>query len=248
MQTQEQKLFEARVADCVRAGEKRPSFLGFLDLSERQEAERFLGHIHAESYCFFGGFPEAERVLLGVFPSYIEPEAALFPLGALTVTYRAQDTLSHRDFLGSFLAKGIVRASLGDMLVEPGRAVVFARTAVLSHLLSETEKIGRVGVRIREGFDEPLPALHDFAPYDGVVASDRLDCLVALLASCGREKAAQLILSGSVSVNHRETLSVSARVGEGDTVSIRRYGRFIIDTLGPKTKKGRLAIKCRKYV
>lgn len=248
MGAQEQKLFEAKVADCVRLGEKRPAFLGFLDLSERAAAEDYLRHCRAENYRFFGGWADAERVLLGVFPDYLEPDESLFPLVGLTVQYRKQDTLSHRDFLGSFLAQGVVRASVGDILVEAGRAVLFVKTELAPHFLSQIEKIGRVGVRITEGFSEPLPIAHSFQPIDGVIASERLDCLVALLTSSGREKAAQMITGGLVSVNHRETLSVSARIAQGDTISIRRCGRFIVDSLGPKTKKGRLSIKCRKYI
>ena len=80
MNAEEQKLLEARLADCVRLGEKRPAFLGFLDLSERAEAEAYLQHIRAENWMFFGGWPDAERVMLGVFPDYLAPDASHFPL------------------------------------------------------------------------------------------------------------------------------------------------------------------------
>ena len=73
MAAQEDRLFEAKIEDCLRLGEKRPAFLGFLDLSERAYAEGYLRRAHAENYRFFGGFPEAERTVLGVFPDYIEP-------------------------------------------------------------------------------------------------------------------------------------------------------------------------------
>ena len=69
-----------------------------------------------------------------------------------------------------------------------------------------------------------------------------------VLTEAGREKAAQMVHAGLVSVNHREADSVSHRVNEGDIISIRRYGRFIVDMLGPVTKKGRLSVKCRKYI
>ena len=248
MSTQEQELFEARVADCVRLGEKRPAFLGFLDLSERTEAERHLKHIHAQNWMFFGGWAEAERVILGVFPDYLEPDESLFPVTPLTITFRKQDVLTHRDFLGSFMAQGVVRASLGDILIEEGRAVLFVKTELSSHFALQIDKIGRVGIRITEGFSDPLPAAHSFQPMSGVIASERLDCFVSFLAASGREKAAQMISSGYVSVNHRETTSVSAKIEEGDVISIRRHGRFIVDSLGPRTKKGRLSIKCRKYI
>ena len=73
MAAQEDKLFEAKIEDCLRLGEKRPAFLGFLDLSERAYAEEYLRRAHAENYRFFGGFPEAERTVLGVFRDYMEP-------------------------------------------------------------------------------------------------------------------------------------------------------------------------------
>ena len=93
-----------------------------------------------------------------------------------------------------------------------------------------------------------LQILAEAQAMGGVVASERLDCLVAFLAGTGREKAAQMVHAGLVSVNHRETDSVSHRVNEGDIISIRRCGRFIVDMLGPVTKKGRLSVKCRKYI
>lgn len=34
----------------------------------------------AENYRFFGGFPEAERTVLGVFPDYMEPLDEEFPV------------------------------------------------------------------------------------------------------------------------------------------------------------------------
>ena len=248
MSTEDQALFEAKIADCVRLGEKRPSFLGFLELSERAEAEQILHRMHAGNYMFFGGWDDAERVMLGVFPDYLDSDPVLFPLTALTLQYRKQDVLTHRDFLGSFMAQGVVRASLGDILIEEGRAVLFVKSELAPHFQSQVEKIGRVGVQITEGFSEPLPVAHSFQPLRGVVASERLDCFVAFLTSSGREKAAQMIHGGYVSVNHRETISVSARVNPGDILSIRRYGRFIVDGIGPQTKKGRLSIQCRKYI
>ena len=52
MAAQEDKLFEAKIEDCLRLGEKRPAFLGFLDLSERAYAEEYLRRAHAENYRY----------------------------------------------------------------------------------------------------------------------------------------------------------------------------------------------------
>ncbi|HEX3017195.1 MAG TPA: YlmH/Sll1252 family protein [Caproicibacter sp.] len=243
-------LLEARITDAVRLAEtgRRPRFVGFLDEHEAGQAAKLLEHGPQNGFLFWGGHPDAEHVVFGAFPEFIEPDAGIFPVAALTISYRLQDRLTHRDFLGALLHAGIERSSLGDILIEDGRAVVFCRQEISDFLCSQTEKIGGVGVRISQGFEEPLPAAHHFADFSAVVASSRLDCLVAAAARTSREKAAGMIRSQLVELNHEAVLSPSADVREGDILSVRGEGRFVIDRLGPVTKKGRLSIAGRKYI
>jgi RNA-binding protein YlmH len=41
--------------------------------------------------------------------------------------------------------------------------------------------------------------------------------------------------------------SVSDLIVPGDIITIRRYGKYIVDELGNPTKKGRLPLLFRKY-
>ena len=156
--------------------------------------------------------------------------------------------MTHRDFLGAFLAAGVRRETIGDILVEPGRAVLFVRQETAGFLLSQISRIGRTGVRLSEGIQLPLPAGMGFAEFQGVIASPRLDCVTAAATGLSREKAARLISAGLVTVNHRPQESLSLIIEEGDRLSVRGKGRFIIDRLGPVTKKGRLAIAGRRHL
>lgn len=240
-------LLTAKLRDGLRLAEKRPYFLGFLNERDTAFCEDFLKY-ERTSYLLWGGHEEAERRILGLFPDYLEPDPSLFPLTPLTFTFREEDTLSHRDFLGSFMGLGVERDVIGDILVGTGRCVAFVKQEMTDYFLQNIRKIGRTGVKTTIGAQQPLPLEHEFSEISGVVASQRLDCLVALLCRTGREKAAGLITSGLVMCNHREILSVSERVNEGDILSIRKQGKFIIDRLGPLTSKGRLSVKCRKYI
>ena len=145
------------------------------------------------------------------------------------------------------MALGVQRDVVGDILVGEGVCVTFLREEMGEYFLQNIQKIGRVGVKGSLAWEGPLPGAREFLPMSGVVASERLDCLVAFACRTSREKAAGLITAGMVSVNHRETLSVSQRVNESDLLSVRRQGRFLVDQLGPLTSKGRLVVKCRKY-
>ena len=244
---EDQKLLLSKLEDGIAISQKRPWFLGFLSeeeaalCSDRLKSERKL------QFCFFGGYAEAERKVLGFFPDFLEPKESLFPLQALTFTYRTEAALSHRDFLGSLMALGIERSIVGDILPGEGSCIVFVRAELADYIIQDLQKIGREGVKITRGMDVPLPDAHTFETLSGVIASERLDCMVAFLCRTGRSQAAELISSGSVAKNHRETLSVSDKLREGDVLSIRKHGKFIIDRLGPLTAKGRLTVMCRKY-
>ena len=76
----------------------------------------------------------------------------------------------------------------------------------------------------------------------------RLDCVVSLAAKLSREKAAALIRSEKVDINHFTASSVSAELREGDVLSIRGSGRFILSGIDGETKKGRIHINLRKYI
>ena len=242
----ETELLQAKLRDCLRASQRRPCFLGFLDESQAAMCQDFLKW-EPGSCLLWGGYEDAERRMAGFFPDYMEPEPAAFPIAALTLGVRQEDRPGHRDFLGAFLGLGLERDVVGDILIGEDHCVVFVREEMRRFFLDNIRKIGRVGVKITEGYEAPLPVIRTYRAISGVVASNRLDCLTALLCRTSREKAAGMVTAGLAALNHREVLDTDRRIEEGDVLSIRGHGKFIVDSLGPLTSKGRLTVKCRKY-
>ena len=243
-------LLEARIADAARlalAGRKA-RFVGFLDEREARVAAKIAEKQNLNNVMFWGGHKDAERVFFGAFPDFMEPREEAFPVCALTAGYRPQDCLTHRDFLGALLHAGLDRAAVGDLLVEEGRCVLFCREEVADFLCTQVEKVGGAGVRIARGAQEPYPRAHRFLEFSAVIASARLDCAVAAAAGLSREKAAALIRSKQVGLNHEDVFAPDAAVGGGDVLSVRGKGRFVIDRLGPETKRGKICIAGRKYI
>lgn len=243
-------LLETRFHDLVRlcAAGGRVRFSAFLDEREACEAGKLAERERAGNILLWGGYSEAERVMLGVFPDFIRPDAAEFPIDPVTVAFRKCDRLSHRDFLGALLHAGIERSALGDILVGEGRCVFFCRREISDFLLSQISKIGGTGVRFSRGAEEPLPAARRYQEWDAVIASVRLDCAAAAAVSASREKASAMIRSGLVQLNHEIVVSPSEEIREGDLISVRGKGRFALDQVGPVTKKGRLILRGRKYL
>ncbi len=240
----------SRIEDMLSLCERRstPSFLGFLDEAEQQTARQILSRTDPERYCFWGGYDGAERCMLGCFPDYMPVLTEEFPLVMLSFRYRSEKALSHRDVLGTLLAQGIKRETVGDILCAEDLIVIFLRDEIAPYIREQIDKIGGVGVKLLEQYDGPLPAAHRYLPLQDTIASARLDAVVKALLRCSREKAAQMIASGTVSLNHIVSAEVSAAVADDSVISVRGYGRYIIDRIGPPTKKGRLILNARKCV
>lgn len=226
----------------------RPSFVGFLDERQALLASGAAARQRDVRFALEGGYEGAARVLFGAFPLFVEPERESFPLEAVTVCFRAGAQLSHRDLLGSLMSLGVERDVLGDLLLEDGRAVFFARSEMAPFFVDQLKKVGGEGVRVSAGAQMPLPGGAGFAELSATIASARLDCVVAALCNCSRGVAAEMIGKGMVLLNFTECTAVAADVAEEDQISVRGKGKFAIDQMGPQTKKGRLGFRARKYI
>ncbi len=244
------KLFQARIEDMYRKCERYycPVFSAFLDERQCAEAE-ILCKRHGEAeYMLWGGFEEAQRKMLCVFDEYSKEYIAdEFPMKCLTFAFRREDRLSHRDFLGSFMAQRLKRETIGDIIISEGKAQVFVTDVAAKLIMSDISKIGRIGVRISDNEPFSLSAQQSFEDFGSTVASLRLDCIVSAAAKISRENAARLIRSERISVNHLPVVSVSRELSEGDVITVRGSGKFILNGVNGTTKKGRIHINLRKY-
>lgn len=239
-------LLSARIDDLKHLCEKTnsPKFLGFLTAEQVAVAvKQFKTH---QKYQLFGGYENAERVMIGILPEWCDETA--FPIAAITFTYRECDTLSHRDFLGALMALGIARETVGDILVSSGRAVVFVLSDIEKFILTQIDKIGNVGVTVAQGFNEPLPQGSKKQSFTVTVASMRLDCVVSALCNISRKEATQKIADGYVSVNSVAVCKATLTVSSQSKIVVRQKGKFQITSCDEHSKKGRIILKYDKYV
>lgn len=248
-QQKEQEYFLARIHSlfdlCDRQG--CPKFSDFL--TEEQAAQVRILAQHAKlPTLFWGGFEGAVRVMLGVFPDWMEPETEEFPIVGCTFRYPEAFPLTHRDFLGSLMGQQIKRELVGDIVVQPGETYVFADERVEKVLLTQIDRIGRVGVRVEKGTPAHIQVLQNFREIKGTLASLRLDAAVALCCGVSREKASALITAGLVQKNHQPAENGSTQLANGDILTIRGKGKFRLETDNTLTRKGRVAVRCMQYL
>jgi len=239
------KLFSARVNDLAELADRTssPQFLGFLTEEEAAISHRILQNRYR--HCHFGGYSDAERTMLCLLPDWCESPA--FPIDAITFNYNINYKLSHRDFLGALMSLGITRESIGDILVENGRAVVFLKNQITNFVITQINKVGSVGVDVKIGFIKPLPQKGVLINCTDTVSSMRLDCVVSAVCGVSRSNATELIEASKVLVNSLVVEKVTKTLIEGDILTVRSMGKFFIDSASEHTKKGRIVLNYKKY-
>lgn len=242
------RTFAAHIEDLLYAATERyhTGFTGFLNLQERTEASRLAAPVKKQ-VMFFGGYSDAERVMMGAFSPDETISSELFPIVPVTIRFRQQDPIGHRDLLGALLGMGLSRETVGDILLEKGQGVCFLTPPAANLALETFCKAGRWGLQLERGLPDKLPERR-FEEIQIHVSSLRLDCIAAALTRLSREKAQKLIESGKAAVNGTEILEPAFQTVPGTVLSLRGYGKYIFDQTLRTTKKDRLVLQCRRYL
>ena len=231
----DERLLLGRVWDKYEQCRRRnlPEGTGFLSPAEQAAAQRLLNALSVtEGYAFWGGYDPEEDAVLVVRASFYE-----------------EDALTHRDLLGSLMALGLTRETLGDILVFPRWADVLATAPAAELLLSDWTDAGRVRLHTA-----PLPLAQLTPPQEktkeirDTVSSLRLDSVLAVGFSLSRGKAAEAVTSGRVQVNWTDCQKPDRPVAQGDTLTLRGLGKCVLEEVGHQTKKGRVFVTLKRYL
>lgn len=246
----DEEMFFARVNDLFDISSRKDvtKFSYFLDERQLYICELISKKYPCLNFSFYGGYDDAQRKMLGVFASYSSCGNEEFPITPVTFIYREQDKLTHRDFLGALMSLQIERNVIGDIIIEDGRAVAFLHSNIAQSVCGDIDKIGRVGVKTIIGFDNDFHYEQKYDTISGTVSSLRIDCIVSMFMKISREKAVSLIEGKLVAVNSLVCSKKDYEIKEKDKISVRGFGKIIIENIGGLTKKNRIHIDCKKFL
>ena len=227
-----------------------PTNTAFLSPAEAQSARDLLcaAAIH-EGFALLGGYEGAERRMLFFLPDWQEEADMADAMAFLRAAWHESERPTHRDLLGSLMALGVERETLGDILVSEGSADLIVSAAVAPYLLDNWTGAGRTALRLaRIGADELRVPEQRVREIRDTVLTLRLDAVTAAGFFMSRTKAAELIAAGRVQKNYREVTKGDAPVAQGDVISARGLGKFEVAEVGGLSKKGRTGILLRRYL
>ena len=250
-QTEEDKILLAKVYDRITGARQKNIPAGTCFLSQREQ-QMVQGMLQGEPVVFFGGSPQAERKVAAYIPDYLSPEEFFAPEGPI-FAYRAaffeQDSLCHRDFLGSLMGLGIKRETVGDIYVGKGSCDFLVLREIAPYLEQNFTSAGRTKLHLqRISLDQLQIPAAEKKEIRATASSLRLDAIVGAGFALSRGKAAEAIERGLVQLNWAPCLKPDKAVAAGDVVSCRGFGKLeFADTTG-KTRKDRIGILLYRYV
>lgn len=255
---QEDKILLAQVLDKIEFSKQREKieYTDFLDMYQIALVKTFLKKIEFENYVLFGGFENAERNILLIYPEkynmvMVEKNySKIIKAIKITLPEEEKGKYSHRNYLGGIVKLGLKREKVGDILVFNNGAdiitfVDFANTLKTELgsltrfqnskiIVDEISKIRKQEIKIEE--------------VKIIVPSLRLDNIVSDLAKTSRSKAVQIMEAQRVFVNGKNEIKASKQIKQNDIITIRGKGRFIIKEFTGTTRSGRTVILVEKYI
>ena len=226
------------------------AFSGFLSPAEQADFLR-CPEVGGYSFSFHGGYEAAERkIMIAGSEAQIGYPAAppICVIAVEPVSVKFAEDLTHRDYLGAILNLGIERSLTGDILIREHQAWFYCLDSAADYLTANLTRVRKTSVAARV-CDAGAPDVQiQYEELRVNVASERLDAILSAFCGVSRGQVVSLFSAEKVFVNGRVVMDKSARLKEGDIVSVRGFGRAIYDGIEHETRKNRLWVKLRKPV
>jgi len=244
---EEDKYFLSKMCDLAQKADTtcRIMYSKFLNPGQQmllKERANFFGNME-----FFGGYENSDRCIVSFLGS--QWDECDYPICALKICPTSKKTYSHRDYLGSILALGIDRELTGDIVMCPDGAYVFVLKDISDFICMSLSKVANSSVKINLEEDlSKIVSARRFKETDVTVSSLRFDCVLSAASNKSRSVSAECITEGLATVNYSVVKNVSYQIKNGDVISLKGFGKVIVETDGFLTKKGRIHLKLKKYI
>lgn len=255
---QEDKMCLSQVLDKIEFSRTREKieYTDFLDMYQVSLVENFLRKMKFENYQLYGGYEEAERKILMIYPEKYDKKMLeknynkIIKIVRIQLPEEEQGKYSHRNYLGGIVKLGLKREKVGDIIVyEQGADIIaledFAN--ILKQQLPSLTRFENSHVNIEE-ISQLRQKEVSIEQVKIIVPSLRLDNFVSDLARTSRSKASQIIDQERVFVNGQNETKASKQLKLNDVITIRGKGRFVIKEFAGTTRSGRTVVVVEKYV
>ena len=216
-----------------------PYLSNFLTPREVMIVEQLVGNNDELNVTFFGGYEGAERQRALIYFSYYEPVRSDYEVSAFNINFPTKfGELTHGRILGTLMSTGVDRNRVGDIISDEESWHLIVDEKMAEYFQQQVTKIASVGVKLEPiPFSELLESSKKWNTETVIASSLRLDTLLSKVYNFSRQRAKTAIQGGLVKINFVEMERPDVVVGVNDIVSLRKFGRFWIESVDGTTKK-----------
>lgn len=260
-QEKEELIFKKRLLESAQLAYQKgiAVYTDFLGLAEQNLFYASAKYFPPVQYSCYGGVKDAERYCIcfdGREPvkglSKVTPEEPwLFPISCVCISDlsgKYGDTLTHRDYLGALLHLGITRSKIGDIYIKEQKAYVFCCTQIAEFICKELCMVKHTQIYCEPITPDEELLSPNFKEISSTVASLRVDSFLAVAFQTSRSSISAYIDAEKTFINGKLVTKAGTLLEEGDIVSVRGKGRFLVTEIKNQTKKGRTVVTIKKYI
>ena len=255
---QEDKSCLSQILDKIDFSKSREKIetTDFLDMYQVSLVENFLRKIQFENYKLYGGYKDAERKIVIIYPERYDENMLKKNYNKILKVIRVslpegdKGKYTHRNYLGGIVKLGLNREKVGDILVsDEGADIITVENFenILKEQLPSLTRFENCNITI-ENIENLKKREVKVEEIKIIVPSLRLDNIVSDLARTSRSKAVQIMAQERVFVNGQNETKPSKQVKLNDIITIRGKGRFVVKEFAGSTRSGRTVLLIEKYI
>ena len=240
----EQREVAEKLLQSISFVENRNTVTKFLTNFEQIVLSQIVAYNYSDFKVeFFGGFDDAERKKAKIISNeYYDID---YDIVCLKAKFNNKfNRVEHRNILGAVHNLGINFNRFGDIIVLENEVYIFVDEEIVDYIAMEFTKAGRVNLDFQRVDLAEVGIEKKYEDFEIVSSSFRIDSIVAKITNKSRSKVKEFLEQDFIKLNH-----VVLRNGEKtctleDTISIRKYGRFVVKgyTQNKKSLKYRITI------
>jgi len=225
------------------------NFLGISELAVYHSMSKDLSFI--EHHCF-GGNDACERQMIQFGSEKDFGYSEKFPIHLIKISPlspKFAEKLNHRDYLGALMNTGIERSLLGDIIIKELDAYLFCVNHISDFITKNVFSVKHTNVTCTICNDTAIEMLQPkLKELEVIAASPRVDAVVASITKLSRNSANDLFAAKKIYINGICCENKSCQLKAGDILVIRGTGKFIYESCGNETRKGRVYIHLKQYI
>ena len=216
------------------------TYSAFLNLYEQTIFEQIQNELPNIKNIMFGGYSEAERKIVCFYFDEIPDFDMLEYIKISPCNKKFSDDLKHRDFLGALMNLGIERHMIGDICIDDNTAHIITFKTMSETIINDLSMVKHTKVVLEKENIDSLKNINRLENKRINISSERLDSIIGSIYNISRSKVNLYIDAGKVFINSKQCFSHSAKIKDGDIITVRGLGRARFLGISALSKKGRL--------